>query len=310
MRALLTVLLSFVFIAAFTAFFLLSSVVKYVEEPDRVVETAARSDLRGAVVELTAGFIADRVAADPTLQTMSELELREIVGGVITQDWLDESLVSSHKAVRGALRDAEATAVLDLRETKLALREALSKLRGRAQANCARLLGADACGSAREARVMVAAFEKRADAAIDEITDEIDLLASLSSDERQKATELREGFESLETIRMLGLVVLIMIGAGIIILNARPFRRLIVATGSIAMISSGIYLLALNLSGSFASEALAKETGDTGDRAATFTARLVASLVEDAVGGSTLPVALIGVAGFVVVTLVLLLSRR
>ncbi|MCP4445352.1 MAG: hypothetical protein GY811_08415 [Myxococcales bacterium] len=83
MRFLLSGLLGLLFLAAFITFFLMSSVVGYVDSPERLVRSAGEGGLRDAIVEHTAEYIAKEVSSDPTLESMSVPELRGIVSGVI-----------------------------------------------------------------------------------------------------------------------------------------------------------------------------------------------------------------------------------
>lgn len=311
MRFLLSALAGLLFLAAFIAFFLLTSVVGYVDSPDRLVASAREGGLRDTIIEQTSQYIVDQVAADSSLQNMSVPEVRGIVAGVITQEWLDGSLTLAHGAVKNAIHGAEASAVLDLREIKTALGQALSNLADRAEMNCENLLGAQACSNAQESKRMVAAFERSANAAIAQLDDEIDLMQELQGSSREEAKRLQEGLESMETVRMLALVVLIMSLAFFIILNHRPFGRFAVATGVLGIVSSATYLVAIAVSEGIAQDALAKQAGrEAGPEAGELAARLTNELVSGAISGSTLPVVLVGVAGLALVVVGMLTLRR
>ena len=311
MRLLLSALLGMLFLAAFIAFFLIGSVVGYVDSPDRLVESASKGGLREAIIEQTAEYIAAEVAADPTLETMSVPELRSIVGSVITKAWLEESLVLAHKAFKSAIHGAETTAVLDLRGIKSALGTALSELKGRAEGNCELLLGAEACSDAQASQAMVAAFETQALLAIGQLHDEIDLMKQLHGSQRDDAAKFQEGLESLETVRMLALVVLILSLALFIALNSRPFSRFAISTGVLAVFSSVVYLIIIAVSEGLATDEVAKQSqldGDTG--AAALGAKVATQVVGDAVTGATLPVTMVGLAGLVLLVLGALASAR
>jgi hypothetical protein len=311
MRLLLSALLGMLFLAAFIAFFLIGSVVGYIDSPDRLVKSASEGGLRDAIVEQTAEYIASEVAADPTLETMSVPELRSIIGTVITREWLEDSLILAHKALKSSVHGAEATAVLDLRGIKSALGTALSELKVRAESNCEALLGPEACSDAQASRVMVAAFETRALLAIEEVHDEIDLMQQLHGSQRDDAAEVQKGLESLETVRMLGLVVLIISLALFIAVNSRPFSRFAISTGILATLSSVIYLIAIAVSAGVATDEVAAQAKLEGDTAAAaLGAKVATQLVGDAVMGATLPVTMVGIAGVVLIVLGFLASSR
>lgn len=163
---------------------------------------------------------------------------------------------------------------------------------------------------------MVASFEARALLAIASIADEVDLLQSLQVRDRATATELKDGLESFQTVRMLALVFLIISLAIFIAIGSRPLRVLVLRTGILAMVASAVYLLTVAVSESLAHDGVSKGALRVGEKHAIddqlqqFTAELVRDLVSSAMSGSTMPVALIGVAGFVGVSLVVLLGRR
>ncbi len=298
------------FLAAFVAYFLMSSVVGYVDSPDRLVESATEGGLRDAIVEETAEYIASEVAADPTLENMSVPELRTIVGTVITKDWLEDSLVLAHKAFKSAIHGAEASAVLDLRGIKSALGTALSDLKVRAESNCEMLLGADACSDEQASRAMVATFETRALLAIAELHDEIDLMQELRGSQRDDAAQLQKGLESMQTVRMLALVALIISLALFIAFNTRPFSRFAISTGILAVVSSVVYLITIAISEGIATDEVAKQAeleGDSG--AAALGSKIATQLVGDAVTGATLPVTMVGLAGGALIVLGVLASR-
>ena len=311
MRYLLSAVFGMVFLAAFVGFFLMSSITDYVDSPDRLVESASKGGMRDAIVEHTAEYIAEEVAADPTLKSMSVSELRGIVGGVITTEWLEDSLALAHKALKSAIRGVEATAVLNLREIKAALSRALSDLKNRAEDNCIELLGADACSDAHASKLMVATFEARALAAVGQLHDEIDLMEQLQGADREDAAQLQKGLESMETVRMLALVVLILSLALFVAINSRPFSRLAMSTGTLAIVSCVVYLLVIEVSESRASDEMAKHaSGEMSSETATLGARLANQLVGDAIAGSTLPVVMTGIGGAILVGLAILLRRR
>lgn len=311
MRLLLSALFGMLFLAAFIAFFLLGSVVDYVDSPDRLVASASEGGLRDAIVDQTAEYIAKEVAADPTLETMSVPELRSMVGTVITKAWLEDSLRLAHKAFKSAIHGAETSAVLDLRGIKSALGTALSELKIRAANSCETFLGAEACSDEQVSRAMVASFEARALLAIAQVHDEIDLMQELRGSQRDDAEQLQKGLESMETVRMLALVVLILSLAIFIAFNSRPFSRFAIATGILATVSSVVYLIAIAVSESIATDEVAKQTRLDGDsQAAELGSKLATQLVGDAVTGATLPVTMVGIAGVVLLVLGILASSR
>lgn len=311
MRIVLSAIFGMLSLAAFIAFFLLSSVVAYVESPEGIVESANEGGLRESIVEHTAEYIADEVAADPSLQTMSVEQLRGIVGGVITREWLESTLTEAHAAFKSAIHGAEETAVLDLRGIKAALSQALSDLKTRAETSCRDLLGAEACADEQASKIMVAAFEVRALSAIAQLHDEIDLLAQWQGPERHNARQVQEGLESLQTVRMLSLVVLIMSLALFIAFNSRPWSRMAMATGVLALLSSVTYLVVIEVSERMATDEVAKQAGrESTNQAAEIGAELTNRLVADAVSGSTLPVVMVGLGGLGLIVIAMLLRRR
>ncbi len=311
MRFLFTSLLGLLFVAAFLAFFLLSSVLGFVNDPQRLLDSANQSEVRTQVVELSSRYIAEKVAADPSLQRMSVPQLQIIVSGVITEEWVEHSLVQAHAALKGAVHGAENNAVLDLRSTKEALRQAVLHLKEQGASSCEKLLGPEHCANADESRQMIATFEARAADAIDQIEDEISLLGDLQGQDRANAKQLKEAFDSLATMKMLALLLMGLCLAGIVALNSSPLLKTVLVTGILAILSSGVYLLTVAVTNQMASEQLASYTLNEGSKEAQeFGRRLVGDLAENLVSGSTLPVAMIGLVGGIAIAMALIFSRR
>ncbi len=311
MRLLFTSILGLLFVAAFFSFFLLRSVSGYVESPDRMLASAESLDLRSEVVNASASYIANKVASDPTLKEMSVEQLQLIIGGVVTEDWFSSTLRAVHGELHDAIHGAEKNAVLNLRKIKASLKTALSKMKAQALENCQRLLSAEQCQDAEHSSVMIAAFEAQAIAAIDQIEDEVSMLGDLEGEQLKNAEKLSDAFESLETLRMVALLLLILSFAGIIILNNRPLSRLLGVTGVTALVASGCYLLTIAVSNRLASEELSSQFGRLSDEQTRgLSTDWVGKMAGDLIAGSTMPVSMIGVAGVLAIIASILFARR
>ncbi|MBL4637614.1 MAG: hypothetical protein JKY56_27405 [Kofleriaceae bacterium] len=311
MRLLFTSILGLLFVAAFFAFFLLRSVSGYVESPDRMLASAESLDLRSEVVNASASYIADKVAADPALKEMSVEQLQLIIGGVVTEEWFNSTLRAVHGELREAIHGAEKNAVLNLRNIKASLKTALSKMKAQALENCQRLLSAELCKDAEHSSIMIAAFEAQANAAIDQIEDEVSLLGDLEGEQLKNAKNLSDAFEGVETVRMGALLLLILSLAGIIILNNRPLSRMLGVTGAVALIASGLYLLTIAVSNRLASEELSSQLGRLSDeKMGGLSTEWVGKMAGDLIAGSTMPVSMIGVAGVLAILASILFARR
>lgn len=311
MRFLFTSILGLLFVAAFFVFFLLRSVTSYVDTPDRMLESAKSAGLHSELVNLSSAYIAKEVASDPSLQEMSVEQLQVIIGGVLTEEWFDKALTTAHGELHDAIIGAEKSAVIDLRNIKTALKGALSDMKTQAMDNCQLLLSAERCSDARVSTEMIASFEAQANAAIDDIEDEVSLLGGLEGEDREQAEELSEVFEGLETVRMVALLFLILSLTGIVVLNHRPLGRMLGVTGGVALLASAVYLLTIAVSNRMASDELASHMGKLSDEnLGGVSTDWVGQMAGDLISGSTMPVSLIGVASALAVFVAIFVGRR
>jgi hypothetical protein len=311
MRVIFTTILGFVFVAAFVAFFVLSSTLAYVDSPERLLDSSRRHDWRDAIVTLTADHVAREVAADPSLKEMSMVELRAIVSNAITTDWLEESLRAGHSAIRTAIDGARSDAIFDLRGTKAALREVLVSLKTRSESNCDSLLGPKNCADADASKRMMRDFEREALRAIGQVADEVDLLESLQGRDRSNAKKLQEGLGNLETVRMAALGTLVVSLLLILLVNGSSARRMVVVTALLAILSSAVYFLALGFSSNLAREGSgAVIGGESQDEVREFSVMIAQQMLDDAVFGSVAPVLLVGIVGVAALVVMALRRRR
>jgi len=314
MRLLLTLPLTLLFAVAFAGFFVLDSVARYTADADAFVETAREAQVRKTLVDVTEEFIYGEMQKDPGLGTVSRSELRAMVEGVITEEWFEASVRAAHAAAMAALDEARASAVVDLRDTKRALRDAVAELERRAGEACAKLMGTDACADADQARRLLAAYRKRADAAIGQIRDEVDIVEQLTGDRgrggAKGVTELetvRERLGDVRTLRWVGLGVLIACLLLIAVINASPLSRMLRATGLALVLGAGLYLVTVSATSGYLRDVADEHVAELRKRQAGLdrydrmiaegSERFTVELVARSTGHSTGPVLLMGLIG-------------
>jgi hypothetical protein len=311
-RWLLTAPLILLFVVGFVAFFLLDAVLGYSTDTSAVVATAEAGRARETIVDLTEEFLFDEMSQHPDLAAMSRPELRRLIEGVISEAWFEKTLRSAHGLLRKAVDDAAADAVLDLRETKHDLRQAMAELQHRAGAECERLLGAAACLDDRQAQLVLAAYQAHAHRAIDRIPNQIDLIAEIEGRKAARTgsallRQTRRAAGYVRLARWIGLGALAACLAAIALLNVWPLRRLPLAVGIALTLAAGAYLITASAlrrpAREHLAETIAKERRRSGDLsraqeiAADGAERLAFAMLDRATRESTTPVALLGLLG-------------
>ncbi|RMH43789.1 MAG: hypothetical protein D6689_04195 [Deltaproteobacteria bacterium] len=210
MRALVTWPLTILFAVAFSTFALVDSVARYAADADAVVATARRAGVRDRAAEAATAWLYERVRAEPAFADASRPAIRQMVDGVVTDAWLDETLRRAHAAAMAAVDGARDRAAIDLRATKAALAGAVEDLVARAAAACAELAGPKACADDRRARSLMAAFRARGRRAIAQIPDEIDLARAVARDggDAARLDELRAWIGDARALWWAGLAAL------------------------------------------------------------------------------------------------------
>lgn len=314
MRSLISLPLILIFAVAFAGFFLLDSVARYASDADAFAETAREARVRGTLVEVTEEFIYGELQKDPTLAGISREELRAIVDGVISEAWFDESVRAAHRATLEALDEAKESAIVDLRGTKRALRDAMADLERRAGEACVRLLGAQACADADQAAVALAAYRARSELAIGRIADEIDIVAEITGDGSRAAakrvTELelvRKHLGNVRTLRWIGLGVVVGCLVLLALINGGRLSRMLRAVGFALILGAALYLVTVSVTSGYLREVAAEHLAEARDERvqlagydrmlAEGSQRFAVELVARSTSHSTGAVLLIGVVG-------------
>lgn len=311
MRTLITIPLTLVFVAAFVLFFLFDSVARYTADPDAFIETAREAKVRETIVDVTEEFIYDYLRQDPSLQNVSRTELRALVEGVISDEWFHASVRSAHAAALAAIDEAKKSAIIDLRATKQALRDAVQQLQRRAGDACATLMGADACADADHAARLLAVFGARANRAIDGINDEIDILGELTGAQgRADSKELelvRKRLGDVRSWRWIGLGTLIVCLLLIALVNGSRLTRMLRATGLAVVLGAGLFLATAGAISAYASDEMQEHVTSARDRHAGVdrldrmiaegSERFTLKVVEHSMDQSTGRVLMLGLVG-------------
>lgn len=258
MRRLVTALLTIVFVLAFCGYFAVRSLLAYARDTEAVVATARAAGLRETSVTLATEMIHAELVRSPRLLDVPRPQIALIVGEVITDRWVDTVVRAAHAsvvaAIDGAGDSAGPSAAIDLEPTKHSLTTAFAGLASRARAECAAILGPERCESSSEARAALAAYQSSVRAAIRRIPDRIEILTALAASgpaERLDAIidveTLRQRLADLDTLRWIGLAVLIACLLAIALVNHRPLGRLLQATGAALTGAAVTYLAASKL---------------------------------------------------------------
>ncbi len=308
MRSLWTLMLAIVFVAAFVSFFLVGAIASYARDTSAVLGSARRAQAREQVVALVAATLHAELAADPRLAGIAEVPLRVAVDRVIDETWFEKTLAGAHRSVLAAIEGAEGDAIVELRATKAKLQAALAELGQRARSECESFFGRDACGDSLHLEQAMLAYRARADAAVRQLPDRIDLLGQLEDRAPVRLQELRRRVADAEAIRWLGLGVLVVTLGLIAFLSATSGSRLLVTIGAVVAVAAALYLAVVALAAAPIREralAYATELGaagpeprdEVGRQARVASQRLGLVLIEDATKHRHGSVLAMGVAG-------------
>jgi hypothetical protein len=254
MRRLVTLALIIVFVAGFCGFFAMQSLILYARDADAMIATARAARLRQASVDLATEVIYEELRRSPHLANVPRPQITLVVGQVITDRWVEETVRGTHHSVMTAVQGAGDTAVLDLGPTKASLAKAFALLGARARAECAAILGPKPCVSSAKAKVAMAAYLASVQVAIQRIPERIELLAAIEASGQAERLDAFVNMDSVRgrlrdfgKLRWLGLAVL---GAGLVLialLNWRPPGRTLQATGAALASAAVTYLVVSRL---------------------------------------------------------------
>ncbi|NUP08265.1 MAG: hypothetical protein HOW73_19620 [Polyangiaceae bacterium] len=170
---------SFITLVAFAilslAVFVSVTVLEYAKDSRALVASARSSGTRQAIVDtLTEHVVAD----DPTTPLPSAINREAVRAGiesVVTEEWLDRTIVSIHAASGSVVEQTEDRAVVPLHELKQAVVVRFNVLEDSVESSCQSLFGQLVCGDAETAAASMRAYRLRLTRALERIPDRIDL---------------------------------------------------------------------------------------------------------------------------------------
>jgi len=303
--------LALVFIAAFFGFFVLTSAVGFVNSPERSIAAAKESQLREGLVTTAADYISQEMTKNRSLVPMSTDQLRGVLAGVITESWLELSIRTAHQAFSSAIHDAETSATMDTRGLKAALLTSLDALESTASSHCVALLGKEACADTRASRRMVRAFQSQVRRELRQVDDQVNLMRSLTPGSRVRVGKVQRALESMETARMLALVVLITSMALFTVLCSRPRSAMLTSSAKLLAFCCLAYLTVSELGDRYLAQELSSLVhSEMQAGAADIVARFSSALAGEVIRGSTFAVATLGVVAAVVFVLTKIIVLR
>lgn len=324
MRIIITAFLALLFGVGFAAFFVANSVLGYLSDPDAFVDTARDAGTRKAIVDAIEADTLAKLAEDPRMGTVQQAAFRTLLERTITDEWLEESLRTTHAAAMAALEDASGNAVIDLTATKAALRRSVDDLADNAEESCSSLFGGTACGDRATSEELIAAFQRNLGGSIAEIPASLNLVELTTGDRtaqpqvEKKMKRLRSTLGTARTARLVALGVLGLCLLLIALVNASSLARVMKATGATLLVSVLLYVGVAYGYKSVASdridEAYRRSHADGGDRveliALEASNRVAAAAVRNSAHRATWPVAGIGGIGLLLMLGGTLMPRR
>ena len=241
-RSSLSALLSSIFVSLCVAFMSLWGAHKLFSSTEALQESAQKAGLRAALVDAASHKVAEEIAKDPNLVPMNASEVRGMVEGVITQEWLNSNIVLVHESLLAIAQSAQLGAEIDLREFKSRLESGIRDLRKRAEENCTSVFGSAECENAHEAARMARRFENEGKKHIGRIADRIDLMEGLSPDGREEAQTWLSRLDTLRSYRILGALSLLTLFLVICALNFPTFADLFGRLGTLSLATAIAYL--------------------------------------------------------------------
>ena len=270
MRVFGTFFFGLIFLILFIAFFSVHSVVGMPTDSEAMVGALKDANFHGAMMQVVEETVQEKAREDAldakfTGHVLSEVA--PVIESVISEEWFYETLESAHKGLIEYLESGKDTTKIDLKKLKKDLIDGLNGLGEKAVKLCKEQGGGAACDDVEQVSGAYENYKGQIKEAVDKIPDETNFTALLNKsgadvseiEESEDMKKLREGMGTLKTVRLGGVVVLLIVLGLIALINMRSMPRILVNVGIVLAISCAVYLGGVNTLGPMAKEELSKE---------------------------------------------------
>lgn len=334
MRTISSILVGILALVAFCGFFLLHSVLSYIESPKLVTETAKTHNLRTLAYEAADLVLMHQLHKTglerPKLRDFIQREARSVFQEVLSSEWFYQTFATGYRGVLDILEGREIPEKLDLQDRKVELMNKLEVVAEDVVARCEELIGGSVCRDRTRHAEILFSLRAAITAAIAEIPDRLDiqLVATTSgnpwldsdSDEVKRA---REYLHAARLAHKVALVALLLFLFVIGFTNRPPLSRMLLALGLVVSVSSGVYIAGVNMmeeemqervritrEGIHLSTTPISRDGTVGDITALGAETLTLGAAHDSVHGSDRMVVGLGAGGIGCIVLGVLIWRR
>jgi hypothetical protein len=318
MRVLGTVVFGFLFLVAFSVFFLFQSVTGYPADTDAVVGTLRAADVRTATLDILESKIREEVkrdAEDPVFAEYVLSQSRQVIDEVITDEWFYGSIGQAHRGLVDFLESGTDKVRIDLTQTKERLRTLLWEAGRHGVEVCDAVGGGRACyDQARDLQRTLQRYRRQVDQAMAQVPDTANLTWLLTMggaepgavESSSDLAEVREGLDKLAKARWIGLGGLLLLLGLIVLINKRSLPRMMVNAGVVMAVSSAAYLAAVSALGGLLGDAMEEQVSNERAEAAAkgepefahvAAGRVVTEIFSRVTGRATVPVTIVLVVG-------------
>ena len=318
MRILGTVVFGFLFLVAFSVFFLFQSVTGYPADTEAVVGTLRAADVRTATLDILESKIREEVqrdAEDPIFAEYVLSQARVVIDEVITDEWFYDSIGQAHRGLVDFLESGTDKVRIDLRQTKERLRTLLWEAGRHGVEMCDAVGAGRACyDRPRNLQQTLRQYRQRVDRAMAQVPDTANLTCLLTMggaepgavESSSDLAEAREGLHRLAQVRWAGLGALVVLLGLIVLINKRSLPRMMFNAGLVLAISSAAYLAAVSALGGLLGDAMEERVNRARGEAAAngepefahvAAGRVVTEIFSRVTGRATVPVSILLAAG-------------
>ncbi|MBI5502187.1 MAG: hypothetical protein HY907_18225 [Deltaproteobacteria bacterium] len=318
MRILGTIVLGFLFLIAFGAFFLFQSVTGYPGDTEAVVSTLRAADVRTATLDTLEAQLTEKVRAeaeDPVFAEFALSQSRQVIDQVITDEWFYSTIGQAHRGLVDFLESGTDKVRIDLTETKDRLRRMLWEAGRHGVEVCDAVGGDRACyDSARDLQRTLEVYRRQVDATMAGVPDTVNLTWLLTRggvepgavEGSSELAEAREGLQRLAMVRWAGLGALLLLLGLIVLVNMRSLPRMMVNAGIVLALASAVYLGAVSALSAWLGDAMEEKVAAERAEAASqgepefghvAAGRVVTEVFSRMTGRATVPVSILLIGG-------------
>ena len=273
MRTFGTIVFGFFFILAFNALFITHSVGGYPLSASAVTNTMRAVDLHGALMKAVDLGMQEAVSESEVPQLASDV--KERLGGTledaIPEEWVYETFEKAYEGFISYLEGSDEVVTIDLSSQKEQIRDFFDKL-----------VSDYGAGSSP------ADIKEKVEEAMKVVPDEVSvqsLIAKSGNDNLagEKLEEAREAIGTFKTVRLAGLIGVLVLFGLIALIASSSRRRVLVSLGMVLLLSAGSYLALSNVGGGLLLDEIHKDQAQkSSGGAADDYGREVATKVVDA----------------------------